>query len=131
MFDPEIQQTLETLLTRSQAGDVKWVDSTSAGLDSTGMDEDYVVLMPQSAINVFKGYQGKLHVNFIDNVGNVLLSLEGEEPEDRELIKEIFISARKIALNVDEKMAEIKESLMREGVIGETKPRKFKEQAPF
>jgi hypothetical protein len=131
MFDPEIQQTLETLLTRSQAGDVKWVDSTSAGMDSTGVDEDYVVLMPQSAINVFKGYQGRLHVNFIDNVGNVLLSLEGEEPEDRELIKEIFISARKIALNVDEKMAEIKESLMREGVIGETKPRKFKEQAPF
>jgi hypothetical protein len=130
MFEPEIQQTLETLLARSQAGDVKWVDSTSAGMGSTG-DEDYVVLMPQSAINVFKGYEGKLRVNFIDDVGNVLLSIEGEEPEDRELIKEIFISARKIALNVDEKMAEIRDSLMREGVIGEAKPRKFKEQVPF
>jgi hypothetical protein len=129
MFDPEIQQTLETLLTRSQAGEVKWVDSTSAGMDSSA-DDDYVVLMPQSAINVFK-VQGKLQVNFIDNAGNVLLSLEGEEPEDRELIRDIFFSARRIALNVDEKMAEIRESLMREGVIGETKPRKFKEQVLF
>jgi hypothetical protein len=129
MFDPGIQQTLETLLTRSQAGEVKWVDSTSAGMDSSA-DDDYVVLMPQSAINVFK-VQGKLQVNFIDNAGNVFLSLEGEEPEDRELIREIFFSARRIALNVDEKMAEIRESLMREGVIGETKPRKFKEQVLF
>jgi len=132
MFEPDVREILVRLLTRSQAGEVKWLESEAAGMNETAQD-DYVVLMPNSSINVFRAYRNIPRVNFIDSAGNVRLSLTADTDEDKNLFEQLIASAQE---NVNAPKAlqtldDIKKALKQEGVIGETNPRRFKEEVPF
>lgn len=127
MFEPDVREILVRLLTKSQAGEVKWLESDAAGMNEKA-PTDYVVLMPNSSINVFRDHQNMPRVNFIDSAGNVRLSLTADTDEDRVLVEQLIASAKQ-ALDAPmyETLADIKRALKREGVIGETVPRRFKE----
>jgi hypothetical protein len=132
MFEPDVRKILIRLLMRSKAGEVKWLASEAAGMTET-VHDDYVVLMPNSSINVFRDFKKTPRVNFIDSAGDVSLSLTADTDEDKELLEEIIASARQIvdAPKVSQTLDDIKKALKQEGVIGETNPRKFKEQISF
>jgi len=134
MFEPEVREILSELLVKSEAGEVKWLMSASAGLEAAQGD-DYVVLMPNSSINVFV-LNGIPHVNFIDSAGDALLSLEPDSDEEANLIMQIIASARKTieaprVRKMHRTLADIKKALRQEGMVGETTQRKFNEEAPF
>lgn len=130
MFEPDVREILVRLLTRSQAGEVKWLESEAAGMNETAPD-DYVVLMPNSSINVFRDHRNAPRINFIDSAGNVRLSLTADTDEDKALVEQLIASAQETvdAPKVLQTLDDIKNALKQEGVIGETNPRRFKEQA--
>lgn len=135
MLEPDVREILVRLLTRSQAGEVKWLESDELLMDETAPD-DYVVLMPNSSINVFRDDDNTPRVNFIDSAGGVSLSLTADTDEDRNLIEQIIASAKetvnapRIKLLV-QTLDDIRRALKQKGVIGETNPRRFKESAPL
>jgi hypothetical protein len=131
MFEPDVREILVRLLTRSQAGEVKWLESEAAGMNETA-EEDYVVLMPNSSINIFR-VSSKMRVNFIDSAGNVRLSLTADTDEDKTLFEQLIASAQESvnAPKALQTLDDIKKALKQEGVIGETNPRRFKEGVPF
>lgn len=125
MITHDVRQILNTLLKKSEAGQVKWLDARSAGMNNV-MPEDFVVLMPNSSINIFRLPQDKVRLNILDSEGNVAMHATSEDSQqDKELLESILQSARRKAHNVDETLEDIKKMLSIDGVIGETKPRSF------
>lgn len=129
MFEPEVREILNELLTKSEAGQVKWLESEAAGMTETAPD-DYVVLMPSSSINVFRILPDDVRANFLDSAGDVSLSLIPTTNEDRNLLEHVIASAKKTVEApklrlIHQTLDDIKNALRQEGVIGETKPRRF------
>lgn len=128
---PEVKDIIVSLLKKTEAGQVKWVDARNVGMKNV-MEEDYVVLLPNSSINVFRGTEG-VRLNILNSEGNVVMYVEAmnESLNDVKLLEDLLLSAKRKALGLDETLTEIKEILSKEGVIGDAKPRRFKDNDEF
>jgi hypothetical protein len=126
MFNDEISQILEALLTKSEAGQVKWLAAAEAGMDEAAETDDFVVLMPNSSINVFRTTHGLPRVNFLDSQGNLSLFVNANDGVRAiELIEGLIESAKRQVFRIDETLEDIKKAVSSDGVIGDTKPRRF------
>ena len=125
MFEPEVREVLQELLVRSEAGEVKWLDSASAGMSNTTA-EDYLVLLPNTSINIFRVSSGTVRLNFIDSAGDVSLGLDSTD-EDGDLLKKIFTSASRIvtAEKTSKTLDDVRKALSQKGPVGEIERRNF------
>lgn len=132
MIPLKVREILRTLLTRSEVGAVKWVDSRTVGM-TTAVEDDYIVALPDSSINVFRTAEGEIRVNILNSEGDVVVSISSDYyPEDKALLSSLIESARNSVLNIEGTLASIERALKSNDVVGGSTPRlKGGDVAPF
>jgi hypothetical protein len=122
MIPSQIREILEGLLRKSDAGGVKWVNSQSVGMEPV-MEEDYLVALPDSSINVYKLPDDELRLNILNSEGDVVLSVgTSDTPDSKDLLQKLLHSARNSVLNVEGTLASIQKALRSDDVIGGARP---------
>ncbi|HYJ87866.1 MAG TPA: hypothetical protein VEW46_17510 [Pyrinomonadaceae bacterium] len=123
MFEPEVQDLLQELLVKSEAGEVRWQDSKVAGMADT-VRQDYLVVLPNISINIFHGSDG-IRLNFIDSAGDISLGLRPETDEEVALLEKIFSSADRIVSGEKARktLDDVKKALSQKGPVGELERR--------
>lgn len=121
MISDKIRKILEGLLEKSEAGRVKWVDSRSVGMEHV-MDQDYIVALPDSSINIFVVKDG-VRVNFLNSEGDVVASIESaEDAETGPLLERLLQSARNSVLDLDGTLDSLLDAISSDEEIGGATP---------
>ena len=124
----EIAGIVKALLDKTRKKEVNWVATNDTELDSSG-DDDFVVILPDATINVYKykpsvGGQTRIVFTILNERGQEVLSVDhrSTSPELAPLILELFEVAKAKVLNRDQILDRLKVELAQPGVLGKPKP---------
>lgn len=122
MSSDKVNKILTGLLEKSEAGRVKWVDSRSVGMEPV-MEQDYIVALPDSSINIYKHSQG-IRVNFLNSEGDVVATVDSsDEPERMSLLGRLLDSARNSALDLEGTLDSLLEAVSSDTEMGGATPK--------
>jgi hypothetical protein len=122
MIRNDIREILQGLLRKSEAKQVKWVDTLEMSTRDV-VDLDYTVFLPESSINLFRFSGEPAQLNILNAQGNVIFSVtEANDNNAALLLNQLIESARNTLLSVDTTLADLKRALSSDDVIGEPKP---------
>ncbi|HEY6329222.1 MAG TPA: hypothetical protein VI756_07785 [Blastocatellia bacterium] len=118
MMDAEVREVLEKLLSKSNAGQVNWLPAGETDVGPVSED-DYVVSLPNSSINVYRSPKGLIYVSILNDEGTVIAKFGGDEAdEDQNLIYQLLESAKRKALNFKSTLRAIKRFLESDKPLG-------------
>ena len=121
MIPEDVQQILFALLNKSEAREVNWVEVESVGMNPES-DDDYVVVLPDSSINIYRDMDDDVvNVKILNSEGDIVLHVVPEQIEEHRLVGRLFNSAKRKALNLDSVLDNLKKALSADGVVGGTK----------
>ena len=136
IIDGDLRTLLMRLLDKSRKGEVEWLDAAKAGVLSVTAGEDYVVVFPDSTINVYKTQgpdEGEIQLNILNSEGTVALSLSESvvDRNDRPILRELFEQAKFKVLNVQGTLESILGALEQPGKAGLVVSKKVDDDMPF
>jgi len=124
----EVRQILTMLLEKSRAGNVEWLDANKSGVLPSEYKEDYVVVLPESTINLYRPDERRpqIALNILNSDGDVVVSLfEADlDSADSSKLRELFDAAKFKVLKVGSTLDSILQQLQSPGKTGKVVEKK-------